>query len=96
VSEVYIRRQHEKDNPVHYTKKNTSNVRSGKNPQRRFVRRIAFLAMKKEKKAEWGDKPCDHPRIIQERFLGMTTGAVACTTCGRAVTVDEKGNPIAN
>ena len=52
--------------------------------------------MKKEKKAEWGDKPCDHPRIIQERFLGMTTGAVACTTCGRAVTVDEKGNPIAN
>jgi hypothetical protein len=49
------------------------------------MQRTAFLSMKKEMRAEWGDKPCDHPRIVQERFLGMTTGAQACTVCGRDV-----------
>lgn len=58
--------------------------------------RPAFLAMKKEKSAEWGDKACPHPRIIEEHFLGMTTGARACTTCGRAITFDTKGNPFPN
>ena len=58
--------------------------------------RPAFLAMKKEKRAEWGDKPCHHPRIIEEHFLGMATGAHACTVCGRDVTVDEKGKPLPN
>jgi hypothetical protein len=51
------------------------------------MQRTAFLAMKKEMRAEWGDKSCDHPRIVQERFLGMTTGAQACTVCGRDVTL---------
>lgn len=58
--------------------------------------RTAFLAMKKEKMTEWGDQPCHHPRIVQERCLGMTTGTYACTVCGRDVTVEEKGNPTAN
>jgi hypothetical protein len=60
------------------------------------MQRTAFLAMTKEKRAEWGDKPCDHPRIVQERFLGMTTGAFACTVCGRDLLFDEKRNPIPN
>lgn len=60
------------------------------------MQRTGFLAMKKEKKSEWGDKPCHHPRIIEERFLGITTGAFACTVCGRDVTVDEKGTPLPN
>ena len=56
--------------------------------------RPAFLAMKKEKRAECGDKPCPHPRIIEEHVLGMTTGASACAMYGRDVTVDEKENPL--
>jgi hypothetical protein len=39
------------------------------------MQRTAFLAMKGERRAMWGDTPCDHPRIMQERYLGMTTGA---------------------
>ena len=61
-----------------------------------FVQRTAFLAMKKMMKAEWGDQPCTHPRIIEEHFLSVTTGAFACTVCGRDITFDEKRNPIAN
>lgn len=57
--------------------------------------RTVFLAMKKEKRVEWGDQPCHHPRIVQERFLGMATGAYACTVCGRDVTVDDKGKLLA-
>lgn len=60
------------------------------------MQRTAFLAMKKEKKAEWGEKPCPHPRLVQERVLGMTTGNFACTVCGRDLTFDENRNPIRN
>jgi hypothetical protein len=60
------------------------------------VQRTAFLEMKQEKKAEWGDKPCNHPRIVQERYLGMTTGVFACTVCGRDLTFDENRVPIPN
>jgi len=60
------------------------------------MQRTAFLAMKKEKRAEWGAEPCHHPRIIQERLLGVTTGAFACTVCGRDLTFDENRNPIPN
>jgi hypothetical protein len=31
---------------------------------------------------------------MEEHFLGMTTGARACTTYGRDVTVDENGKPL--
>jgi len=60
------------------------------------MQRTAFLAMKKEKRAEWGDQPCDHPRIVEERFLGKTTGGCACTVCGRDIMFDEKRDPIPN
>jgi len=58
--------------------------------------RPAFLAMKKEKRGEGGDKPCHHPSIMEEHTLGMTTGARACASCGRDVTVDENGKPLPN
>ena len=58
--------------------------------------RPAFLAMKKEKRSEWGDKPCHHPRIVEEYFLGVTTGTFACTRCGRDIAFDEERNPISN
>ncbi len=31
----------------------------------------------------WGDKPCSHPQLVKEYFLGMKTGDLVCTTCGR-------------
>jgi hypothetical protein len=60
------------------------------------MQRTAFLAMKKEKQTEWGDQPCNHPRLVQERYLGLTTGAFACTVCGRDLTFDEKRIPFPN
>lgn len=31
---------------------------------------------------EWGDKPCDHPFIEKEYYLGTSTGDRVCSTCG--------------
>jgi hypothetical protein len=42
----------------------------------------------------WGKKPCDHPHVEKEYALGMDTGDLVCTTCGRAV-FDMHGNKIA-
>jgi len=53
-----------------------------------------WTAMKKQKRLEWGDKPCDHPNRVQEHYLGSGTGDYACTQCGRDVEFDAKGNPI--
>lgn len=27
-----------------------------------------------ERRKEWGDKPCDHPQVVKEYFLGTNTG----------------------
>lgn len=55
-----------------------------------------FRAMKKQKQAEWGDKPCDHPKIAQEHDLGSGTGDYACEVCGRDIVFDEHRNPKPN
>lgn len=34
---------------------------------------------------EWGDKPCDHPQIEKEYYLGSDTGDYVCIRCGRLV-----------
>lgn len=34
---------------------------------------------------EWeakGSPPCDHPRVVEEFYLGSRTGDRVCTTCG--------------
>lgn len=36
------------------------------------------LAIRKE----WGDKPCSHPVVVKEYYLGSNTGDRICTTCG--------------
>ena len=51
-----------------------------------------FAAMKAQKRNEWGDKPCDHPNVIQEHYLGSGTGDYACTVCGRDIVFDKEGN----
>lgn len=38
------------------------------------------LALKKV----WGDKPCNHPNVEKEYYLGTATGDYVCTTCGLA------------
>lgn len=32
----------------------------------------------------YGDKPCSHPHLKDEYYLGSKTGDVVCTTCGRS------------
>ncbi len=36
----------------------------------------------KELEKDWGNKPCNHPRIEKEYYLGTQTGDYVCTTCG--------------
>ncbi len=36
-----------------------------------------------ESNVSWGDKPCDHPNIVKERYLGMHTTDYVCSTCGK-------------
>ncbi len=33
---------------------------------------------------EWADKPCKHPKLEKEYYLGSATGDYVCTTCGEA------------
>ncbi len=30
----------------------------------------------------WGGKPCAHPELDKEYYLGSQTGDLVCTTCG--------------
>lgn len=41
---------------------------------------------------EWGDKPCHHPHLTKEYFMGAHTGDYACTTCGRTFWGDTKAD----
>jgi len=41
----------------------------------------------------WGDRPCDHPSVEK---LGAHTGLEACARCGRVVSRDKQGKPIAS
>ena len=37
----------------------------------------------------WGKKPCLHPELDKEYYLGSQTGDYVCTTCGEAFTEHE-------
>lgn len=41
-------------------------------------------------RAEWGDKPCDHPRLSKAYDLGKQTGGYLCDQCGRSITRRER------
>ena len=41
---------------------------------------------------QWGDKPCDHPRLVEETpMFGQRTGDYYCAQCG-AVGVGRNWN----
>lgn len=42
-----------------------------------------------ERRKEWGDKPCDHPQVVKEYFLGTNTGDFVCTQCGKSASSRE-------
>ena len=56
------------------------------------MHREAFLKMKVEATAVWGNRPCDHPHIVEEWYRGSRTGGYACAVCGRDVTVESNGD----
>jgi uncharacterized Zn-finger protein len=43
----------------------------------------------KELRKSWAGKPCEHPHIEKEYYLGADTGDVVCSTCGKLFTSDE-------
>lgn len=36
----------------------------------------------KRLREQWGGKPCDHPHLTKEYYLGSQTGDWACNQCG--------------
>ena len=45
-----------------------------------------------ELRKEWGTKPCDHPNVEKEYYLGAQTGDYACTQCGRTKSSKQEFN----
>ncbi len=41
-------------------------------------------------KEEWGDKPCDHPVLEKEYYVGAFLINYVCTSCGREFTIAQK------
>jgi hypothetical protein len=39
---------------------------------------------------EWGDKPCDHPRLEKVYYAGAFLTNYACVQCGAEFTIYEK------
>ena len=47
-------------------------------------------------RAEWGDRPCDHPSLAKEYAEGKRTGDYVCTQCGARVTFRERAEILAS
>lgn len=43
-----------------------------------------------ELRKTWGDKPCVHPRLVKEYYLGTQTGDYVCVQCGREFSDAER------
>jgi hypothetical protein len=41
-------------------------------------------------KEEWGNKPCEHPRLEKVYFTGAFLINYVCTTCGAEFTIAKK------
>lgn len=50
----------------------------------------------KEIRKDWGNKPCDHPNLEKEYFLGFDTGYYFCTQCGKEIPGFSKDKLIRN
>ncbi len=46
-------------------------------------------------RAEWGNRPCDHPTLAKEYDEGVRTGNYLCTQCGAAITFRERAELMA-
>jgi hypothetical protein len=38
----------------------------------------------------WGKKPCDHPRLEKEYYVGAFLINYVCTQCGKEFTIAQK------
>ena len=38
----------------------------------------------------WGEKPCDHPRLEKEYYVGAFLINWVCTQCGKQFTIAQK------
>jgi hypothetical protein len=38
----------------------------------------------------WGEKPCDHPHLEKEYYVGAFLVNYVCTQCGKEFTIAEK------
>jgi hypothetical protein len=50
---------------------------------------MEYLIAKKLQE-EWGDRPCDHPALEKETYVGAFLITWVCTTCGKEFTIAEK------
>ncbi len=41
-------------------------------------------------KEEWGNKPCDHPKLEKVYYSGAYLINYVCTTCGLEFTISQK------
>ena len=41
-------------------------------------------------KNEWGAKPCDHPKLVKEYYVGAFLINYVCIRCGREFTIAQK------
>lgn len=41
-------------------------------------------------RAQWGDKPCDHPSVEKEYSIGGFSGEHVCSQCGKEFTTAER------
>jgi hypothetical protein len=46
-------------------------------------------------RAEWGERPCEHPAFAKEYDLGAPTGDYVCTQCGAKFTFRERAEIVA-
>jgi hypothetical protein len=50
---------------------------------------MEYLAAQKQKDA-WENKPCDHPHLEKEYYVGCYLINFVCTQCGKEFTIAEK------
>lgn len=41
-------------------------------------------------KESWGNKPCDHPKLEKEYYVGAFLINYVCTRCGKEFSIAEK------
>jgi hypothetical protein len=50
---------------------------------------MEYLAAQKVKDF-WGNKPCDHPHLEKEYYVGAFLVNYVCTRCGKEFTIAQK------